>query len=464
MAVALVFLSGCGLTGPHITYYTKLNDTLITRDFQAAEKMVAAEKSLYNSRSKVLHDMDRAMVSLLAGRHDESNRFLQSADALIDQLYTKSLTRAAVSFLTSDALLHYEGEAFEKIFLNLLGALNYAILGRIDDSIVEARRADLRLQEFARQRQDSAYVEDPFVRFFMGLVYEDGKDLNDAWISYARAIQAYEKGKDLFGVAPPAQLVERAAGVARVLGFTQELDDLRNRYPDLVPANPARNATRGRIVLVHMAGMVPLKGERRIDITLGSGMGFVQGMEVTSQEEADVASALSVAKGLAAGTNIAIAVPFMVPSDTEPGLMEIGLKERPDVRVAAQVVHRLTTVAPRCLDERMAGIWGKTVARAVVKFLLSLTAGKVGEAAGGEKYGAVVGALAYLATSAALNASERADSRSWGTLPAEIRLAVLEVPPGRYTVTAGRSRGPEWQFPDVVVDAGRSSYRVLRSW
>lgn len=451
----------CGAPGVSVRHYQDLNRAIEAGRHDEALARLRKSRGLYGEKSSVLYLMDTAMIETLAGRPADANAHIQAAEDLIESLYTKSVTREAASFLTSDASLPYEGEDFEKVFLNVLAALNHARMGEPDEAAVEARKADVKLAEMARTRgRETAYGEDAFVRFLMGLMFEDAGERNDAWVSYARAIQTYQ-AQEKFGVPVPGSLVWRASVVAASLGFHEEVASLRTAFPHAVPDDPTEGAETGRIVVVEFAGEVPAKAERRIEVTLGQGLFFVQSMDVTSREEQQVSAAVSAAKTLAADANIVIAYPVMMgrpPASAPVGVTVTGPEG--EARVSTETVHNLAAIAPVCLEERMGRIWARTVARAVVKFLLAYAASKAGEAAGGKKYGALTGFLAGAVTGAALQASEHADTRSWGTLPAEVRLAVIAAPAGEYEVRVDGARmSPE----RVMVTAGGSAWLLVRT-
>ena len=82
----------------------------------------------------------------------------------------------------------------------------------------------------------------------------------------------------------------------------------------------------------------------------------------------------------------------------------------------------------------MAGITVKALARAATKFALAEGATRGAQQAAGKDAGPWVGFLVGLLTKGLAVASEEADKRSWRTLPDEIHLARVWVPPGRYQV------------------------------
>jgi hypothetical protein len=78
------------------------------------------------------------------------------------------------------------------------------------------------------------------------------------------------------------------------------------------------------------------------------------------------------------------------------------------------------------------------------------------------------GLLARMITSATAAATEVADTRGWTTVPAQIRMARLALPPGKQDVTVtftGRNGEPEgsYTFKDVEVVKGRRTYLHYRT-
>ena len=76
--------------------------------------------------------------------------------------------------------------------MNVYLALNFAAQGLPDEALVEARKVDLKLKEYARQYEGkNAYQEDAFARYLSGILYESTGEINDAFIAYKKAYEAY---------------------------------------------------------------------------------------------------------------------------------------------------------------------------------------------------------------------------------------------------------------------------------
>ena len=81
----------------------------------------------------------------------------------------------------------------------------------------------------------------------------------------------------------------------------------------------------------------------------------------------------------------------------------------------------------KTLDSEMPGITARAIARAIAKDTIAGAA-----ASSGNSSNSSGAALLGLAVNLAGVFTERADTRSWFTLPGEIHLARLALPPGEY--------------------------------
>ena len=97
-----------------------------------------------------------------------------------------------------------------------------------------------------------------------------------------------------------------------------------------------------------------------------------------------------------------------------------------------ELMQNLTAVAERSLSDRLGGILVKAVARAAVKYSMAEGVGRGAHAAAGKDMGPLIGLIVGSLAKAWAIASEEADKRTWRTLPDEIQIAKLWVPPGEY--------------------------------
>jgi len=102
-----------------------------------------------------------------------------------------------------------------------------------------------------------------------------------------------------------------------------------------------------------------------------------------------------------------------------------------------ELVGNLTAVAERTLADRFTAISLKAVARAAVKHALAEGAGYGARAAmssSNNNVGSWLGLLVMFLGKALAIYTEEADKRSWRTLPDQIHMTRVWVPPGTYQV------------------------------
>jgi hypothetical protein len=87
-------------------------------------------------------------------------------------------------------------------------------------------------------------------------------------------------------------------------------------------------------------------------------------------------------------------------------------------------------IAIENLQNRRLRIYAKTLARVTAKYL----AVREAQRGAGDKYGALAGLLTKATGDLLIFISEQADLRSWRTLPKEILISKVTVPPGSYQI------------------------------
>ena len=122
-------------------------------------------------------------------------------------------------------------------------------------------------------------------------------------------------------------------------------------------------------------------------------------------------------------------------------------------------MENVAAVAEHTLNARMPAITARTLARAVAKVHLQNTVTKPS----GKDNDAMVRLIGGVAMQIASIATERADTRSWLTLPSNIQLARLPLSPGHYSVkiellAAGGQIVDTREYADIVVTPARKTY------
>jgi len=429
-AALCFFLSSCS----NVTeVYQSIDGDVSRGEYLRAIQTIRASSSVYGNKAHVLYNLDLGLLFHYAGLPDSSSAYLFAAEREIQDLYTKSISLAAISFLTNDNVLPYDGEDFEKVMVNVFLALNFAEKREVDEALVEARKVDLKLREYSRQYEGkNRYQEDAFVRYIAGVLYETGGEINDAFISYRKAYESYGVYAREYKTPPPSFLLDDLVRTATRMGFTEEAEQYRN-----LGGKAARESDRnlGSILVVAYAGQGPVKQEIRPTVTIPDSSGTLHTFQ--------------------------IALPKFVPRMKGPRTYTVEAKG-PDSSVAAvgntQIAQDITAIAEKCLDDRIALVYLKSGGRALLKFL----AAEKAKSELKKRDDKLTNFLGSLAIDLTVGATEKADLRTWGTLPAQIQLARLNVPPGKYAVSVRSSdRGFEIPQDQVTVTSGKTEFVIV---
>lgn len=426
--------TACSTTLP----YARIDRAL--RDGNPAEGIAILEQtqSVYGSRSEALYLMDKGMVQHLAGRHADSIHSLSKAESLTEELSTARIRSEIAAFLTSDNALPYEGEAFEKVLLNVFMAVNYAQLGLWDDALVEARKVDHKLTVLSDQNQHRlTYSADPLARYVSGVLYEAAGDQSNAFVAYRLARDAFEHHRKAYGTPTPDLLRRDLLRLSETLGLAQEHEEYRQAFHDTARQAESASQDAGEIIFITYAGRAPIKRNLFVDIPFSTdALGLILAANRNDRRYAsDSRAAESILYGLN-GRIVRLAVPQFVPRRSAIAFTEAVVSGGPS-RYASRsaVMEDITAIAVKDLEERLLRTIVKAVARAAWKVALAeaVRAG-VREAVGHKEGGALAGAVAGAMARMVAIASEEADTRSWATLPDRIHVGRLRVPPGAYDV------------------------------
>ncbi|NTW48802.1 MAG: hypothetical protein HGB19_03555 [Chlorobiales bacterium] len=436
LSLLLLFLTGCAMQS---NFYAGVEKNMGSGNFTEASKQIQKNKNSFGTKSDVLYNLEMGTLLHYAGKYEESNSNLFEAERRMDELFTKSITEQASSFLLNDNVLPYEGEDFEKVFVNLFLALNYACMDNFEDALVEARKVDVKLNEFSRKYDGkNCYKEDALVRYLMGAMYESGGELNDAYISYVKAYEGYQDYEKLYGTHAPSFLQDDLIRTAGLLGFK---DDLR-RYEKLFNKQFQRpSSAQGSAIVIIYSGKGPIKQEVKISPTIPD----KDGMPHT----------------------FAIAVPKFQARMKSDRRYTVSLANSPaNASIAAEVGQNITKIAEKDLNDRLTLIYLKAGGRALLKFL-AVEAAKGGlkkdkkDKKDKKNKDSQIGNILFGALlDVAYSASEQADVRTWRSLPHQIQVARIFAPSGSYTLSVTSSGRTVTTVP-VDVRSQKATFKVI---
>ncbi len=464
LAALSSFLTACG---PTINRYQRIEQSLLVGDVQRAAAIVEQAEEEYGGTSRLLYEMDRGMMLQLAGQYQLSSMALERADEEVDRLYTTRLRSEAAAFLINDTALPYEGDPYEHVMINVVKALNYAVQGRLEGALVEARRIDHRLNVLRDKTDPGKYRHDGFARYLSGILFEAAGDLNNAFIAYRTAYDAYEAAREWSHTPGPETLRADLLRTADALHLTAELDAYRRKFPDVIWDHAAAQRQLAQVVLISYNGRAPHKTDQYLDLPLSlDALQLVllnRGLTPSTNRNRAVDSMLYGLNGRV----VRIALPALLPQKTQVSTVTMLLTDSTGraTSVRSELAHNVTALAAQSLSDRLPQITVKALARAATKYAMAEGATRGAQQAAGKDAGPWVGLAVGLLTKGLAVASEEADKRSWQTLPDEIHLARAWVPPGDYRVTIQPSglafgAGADGQF--LTLTSGRTTFLIQR--
>lgn len=364
----------------------------------------------------ILDNFERGRVDFLNADYPESKSALEVSDKAVRVQQDKALisisdTATSVGALAvNDNITEYVPPDYELGFLHLYLGLNYVQKNDLDGALVEVRRAN-RVQERARQAREkdlqsaenelkqkglspnlgsvlSRYpdagnklkaVQNGYLLYLSGLLYEASNDLNGAYIDYTRAL----------AVAPDNEaVIEAAIRVAKRSGRNQDLAKLKKQYGD----RPGVSEGQGRVIILEERGVVSAMQSWNLTLPVYDSQGN---------------TALYT-----------VALPYYVPS-VSAKLSPLTLDS---ASVKTDELVDVNLMAQQQLTENMPTILLRQALRVYAKDQIRKSTAKDDD----------VGNLLFNVWN---TLTEQPDTRSWQTLPGNVNAASKIVKAGEHTVS-----------------------------
>lgn len=273
-------LSGCvapSALAPYPSQTVRIREAMAQDRFEHAYEMLTPGVS---SNDAILYLQERGRVSSLAGAYAKSNEDFEQAVFLIEDNQKKAkislsdLGNDAIATVSNDNLIPYPGYAYEKVFIHTFEALNYLSQDMLEDALVEVRKAQnehtfaeyIRRKELAKAAYDAkrydiklddqedelnevykqlnaaagevkSEFENAYAFYVSGVLYEIAHELDNARVSYQKALEMYPKNPYL------KDAVKRTRKQSKGL-----------------------QADEGRVVILYEQGMVPAPEQVKIPI------------------------------------------------------------------------------------------------------------------------------------------------------------------------------------------------------
>ncbi len=406
-AALLLLVAGCA------TYTSKMQESRESFfDGRYDEALAGLDELIGGAKGNdvFLYRLERGRVNLAAGRYDSAIVDLQAAEGRFADIEgTISIPEIISSTLLHPGKGEYQPENHEKILISSYLLLAYWLQGDREGAFVERNRIVRKLGMYVNglQEEDRERLDIPFARYLAGLLYEAQGLADDARIEY-----------DMVG-----RLAPEAAPSAVLPRLTE-------------------------MVVFADVGRGPVKVSREIRGYFQREGGLLQGVFLLP----DIGDPLVFNMGMGHGFSpdrLGVFFTFAFPQLVRQEIYVHSCRAVIDGVEAGEAVllDDIAQTTDAAFREKLPMILVKSAVRAYLKTLAQT---KLKDEAGG-----AVDVLGKI-----FSAVDRADTRSWQTLPAEVHVYRIEMPPGEHEVymnyydDEGNYIGSSEAVRTVTVDSG----------
>ena len=421
---AVVILASCTTT--RNVRFVEIDEAARQGNFDAAaQEVVERRDDLYSNRDQVLYYLDSGMLYFYARDYQASIRRFQEAERLIEELFTRSVSQIAATFLLNDNAQDYSGEDFEDIYLNVFNAVSYLRLDDIEGAFVEVRRINNKLNLLEDKYQGLAaqysQVENAAVAFEAG----ESRFYNSALARYLSLLMYRAEG-DYDGARIDWQEMQEA--------FARQ----GNLYDFPIPfdASIIQPVDHARLSVLAFTGEAPVKRAETLYVVT-----FDDRVEIIYADEGDQGVLIPEGyasfyyPGIDGGYRFKFQLPRMVMRGSDVERIRVVADGRPVGDLG--LLEDMQQVALDTFQVREPIIFLKTVTRTIIKGIAAQRGKEQLQEAGaasGTLLGEVAGLLGSVAADVAVDASEQADLRVSRYFPAFAYAGEWEVPPGTHNV------------------------------
>ena len=383
----LLLLNGCASYSQ--THHSIQQSLFNHNPTRALEQL---EKNSHSNNDLFLYHADKAILLRMLGRYKESNIEIEHAKKIIKKFSASSIIEEGAAFFINDSTRVYIGSPVEQVMLHIYAALNYLELKQTDSARVEILQVDTRLRSFMQSDPDSPFSFDPFARYLSGIIYEDLGEWSDAMIAYRKAYEAYLAHQELYHIEIPGQLKESLILMADMVGLKTERKKYEKMFKLKFTDLNAAQDKQSELIFTFHNGLAPIKKEHSMQMLAP-----------------------------ATGRFVRISLPAYYERNNRISKLRIKIRDKDHYSTTTELTENIGYLAIKTLEDHLPAITARALARAVAKDKIAKDSGEKNQLFG-------------LLINIAGVATERADTRSWLTLPDEIQTARLNIPHGKHTL------------------------------
>jgi hypothetical protein len=451
-----IFLVGCSSTlgGFFSGYSEQMRES---RSAQLAGNFIQAEKLVSSVNSSPsdygLSQLEKGRLLFLANNWSASRKNFDSAYQQVQaqneaaKLQISRGFKKAGAIVSNDNAIPYEIPPYEQSMLHSYQALNYIYQGDMEGALVEIRRANLVQERALKESSDelnearsqmskqgissekfnAAYpsmnniigdlkngFQNAYTFYLSGMLWEAGGESDSAFIDYQRALEIFPNN---------SFLQQDVLRLAVSLGMTDTVTRLEQRFGKYTQ-KPDKNT--GQVVIVLEQGIITPKEEVKINLPLFR--------RSTSYDRGGSYNSVDNVKFFS------FALPVYRANSSQTSRLTTTINGK---TYQSEEIVKLQSLASRNLHDQLPSLVTRQALRLIAKERIRHEMAKKND-------------LANILTSVYNLASEKADTRSWSSLPNSVQILKMNLPVGDHQLQLSISGMRE--TVDVSVNSNRITF------
>jgi hypothetical protein len=490
LTLSLFLLVGCATGGRDERF--ELRNYFKTKALDLGLKFLDESKFYKDEKERLLFLMEKSVFLHQKGEFLESNKILQAAKELSQNLYTISLSNKIEEVIVNDNSDKYYGDIYEISMLYFYSSLNclqlYNQTGSRDD-LFKARAEILAWDSFLNSIKDdrvgkTVYKKDLVLKLYGAKIHELIGTREDEQIAknlYQEALEVVLKNyntypafnrkylsfKKDYSKLPSLKLdilnkeyIEPTEHQANLKSFIEKnLERLKQKkHPNRVTIIFENELIAEKIADKTAFGLQGMSNEPFFRFFIADVLGMTPG--VGTYNPSGIYAGVMTADAAMKLFTFSFEVPKIKnTSNYSPLLINVyNLEKKLITSEKLNLLNPMGDIAEEAVLESSAATYTRVGARLATKHLAAITASfATYRALGGGKgkdnlWPRNAAILQYAAATRLIEESERADTRYWSTLPNEIRMTDLSLTPGEYEIELVRSETDKIILGKIFVD------------
>lgn len=465
----------------------KIKSHLSAGNTKSALEVAKSDKFFEDENSKLLKLVELATIHHLNHNYYQSLELFNEAQELSNKLYTRSISRAALSKITNDNMDNFYGEKFERSLIRFYQAFNHVLLyqsGKYEayekKVLVEGKKKKFKIEKIP-EKSLSTNEKRFHLRAARATILE--------WDSLLENYKSTSGGKTSYKVDLTAKIF--GAFIHEMIGTRSDRNIALNLYKDAESVlfknyniYPTYNNKNSKFVkdfkkLPNMslskvkrdyvsetefstslqkfikARVKDLRKSNKDNVKILISDEFVADKVANKVNFPIPASLIAGSKGVDDGfvpfslkmlsnthvlvPTISFELPEMKPKKNDSIMYALIKDEKGKTisKVEAPIINPISDIAYFNMQNSKISKYSQIGTRVAAKQMTALVAAYLIY----KKEGELLASISYALANKGIELSEQADLRAWSTLPNNIRFTSLKLKPGKYNLVIESKRG-----------------------